>query len=80
MKARSAAIGSSRVTYAGRKGFTIHDRAKGGRWVREAWFARAGGVEAYAAGIGPAIGQDVREALAKAVERWDQQARTQVGG
>lgn len=70
MRARSAVIGSSRVTYAGRKGFTVHGRAKGGRWVREAWFARAGGVEAYAAGLGRAYGQDVRE----------QQAREQGGG
>lgn len=77
---RSATVGSSRVTYAGRKGFTVHGRAKGGRWVREAWFARAGGVEAYASGLGLAYGQPVREALAKAIERWDQQAREQVGG
>ena len=80
MKARSATVGSTRVTYAGRKVFTIHGRAKGGRWVREAWCARAGSVEAYAAGLGIAYGQEVREAQAKAIERWDQQAREQVGG
>ena len=48
--------------------------------AREAWFAMAGDVEAYAAGLGLAYGQPVSEALAKAIERWDQQAREQVGG
>ena len=80
MRARSATVGSIRVTYAGHKGVTVHGRAKGSRWVREAWFARAGDVEAYAAGLGLAYGQPVSEALAKAIERWDQQAREQVGG
>lgn len=65
----SAVVGSTRVTCAGRKGVTDHTRAKGGRWVREAWFAKVGYAETYAAGLGLAFGQDMREALAKAEAR-----------